>query len=498
MACGGDDAAAPADAAADAPADGADATTTDQYIAPADASKTVCTLEGDADPVFLCTQKLVLRTLHDSALATGKGLVASWDSITGIPDMDDAGAPAHDVHDDAAYTAACGNYARSASRYGDTELTAVLLADLTTLAPILRDELATLPDEYAGRLYFHLRDTAVGLRYAGQNDLGTSFDSLADAAGAKIFAHFVPLSAPDGGTDAGDDGGADGGDEAGDAGTDAGAFTLPGAGVLAGDSTNVDYAPGDGATGALALLDMAVRHAADDPTHAGGWALAAVESLEHAYLRGRDGATGLYFRLLVPSSAPAHDDLSPRAPAPSDLLATEATGDVALALFRAAELVTANATLAPISPIATYPFVDRANAALAALNGAAPLFDGDAGGYAEGTLATNGALLPNKPTRANALLLAALHRANVLRVTPFTRQAQVQRTVLGATSPRGASLLTVVPGQSAFFAAVAKDFTLPPSDAGLPVAHPNSFVTAATLSAIDAFNDQWNGDPNAP
>jgi hypothetical protein len=478
--CGGDDSSGAPDAASDTTAP--ESATPDTPVPPSpDATKAACNLGNGDDPVALCTQKLVLGAIHDAALKLPAGVAPSWDRTTGTPDPD-----AHDLRDDAAYAAACTNYAQSATRYGDTEISSTLLADFAAITPILKNELGTIPDEYSGQLYTRVRDVAIGARYVLDNAGGTAFDAIGDQIGAKIFGHFIALAGPDGGVvDAGD---------AGDAGAEADAgFTLPGDGVLASDATNRDYAPEDVATGALALVDMAVRHPSDPS--AGAWALAAVESFEHLHTRARS-PSGAYYRLLMPSGAPDHDDLSPRAPAPQDLLATETTAAVAYALFRASDLVTNNATLAPIIPIAGYDFIARANAALASLHGTPSFYDADKGGYFEGVLAGSGAVLPNKPTRANALMLGALHRATALRVSPYTKQAKTTRTVVGATSPIGAGLLATSLEQKAYFELVAKDFSGPPSDLdGSVDPHPNSYVSAASLLAVDALNDGWFGYP---
>jgi hypothetical protein len=220
-----------------------------------------------------------------------------------------------------------------------------------------------------------------------------------------------------------------------------------------------------------------------------------VESFEHLHTRAR-AASGAYYRLLVPGVAPDRDDLSLRAPSPQDLLATETTGTVALALLRASDLVTNNAALAPVANVAGYAFIDRANAALASMHGTPSFYDSEKGGYFEGVLAGTGAPLANKPTRANAVMLAALHRATALRVSPYTKQAKAQRTIVGATSPIGAGLLATSSDQSAYFELVAKDFSGPPSDLdGSFDPHPNSYVSAASLVAIDALNDGWFGYP---
>jgi hypothetical protein len=504
MACGdsssGDASDAGAEAAIEAsPVDAA----VDQNLPPdTDASKKSCLLDNGDDPVLLCTQKLVLRSVHDAVLVANKGVLASWDSTTFAPDGDGHGGYAHDVHDDVAYARACAAYAASAERYGDTELTQTVDLDLVTLAPLVRAELATVPDEYGGDLYDGLRAVAVGLRVLNRTDDASALDAIADNVGRSIFAHFVPLSGSslDGGAgDAGDAGPPEAGaTDAGDAGA------LPaGDGVLASDKANKDYAPDLVATGAVALLDMAARHATDDP-NAAAYVSAAQQSLDHVYLRGRDPTTHLYFRSLVPGAGATTDDLSPRAPFPGDLLATETAGRLAYALLRAHDLVASSQKNGgPLTLLASYPFVARANEAIAALNGTPSLYDADLGGYYEGWVPSSSTLLTNKTTRANALIFSAIHRADVVGVSPYGPQLKLLRTVLSARTPEGAGILAAVSGQSAFFASVAKDYRLPPAsyaigdagDAGALVAHPNSYVTAAVMSAVGAYEEEWVGYP---
>ncbi len=473
---------------------------------PPDASKRSCALDNGADPVLLCTQKMVLKAVHDAVFVANRGVLASWDSTTFAPDGDGSGGLAHDVHDDVAYARACAAYAASASRYGDTELTHTVDVDLVTLAPLIRAQLATLPDEYAGGLYDDLRVAAVGLRVLNRTDDANAFDAIADKLGQAIFAHFVFLSASsldggggDGGLDAGDGGGTDAGKkDAGDAGV-----LPPGDGVLASDPTKKDYAPDLVATGALALIDMAARHPTDDP-NAAAYVSAAQQSLDHVYLRGRDPATHLYRRVLVPGAFAVADDLSPRAPFPADLLSTETTGRVAYALLRANDLVTSSQRGGgPIRLLDGYPFVVRANEAIAALNGSQSLYDADLGGYYEGWVPSTGTLLTNKSTRANTLIFSAIHRADFVGVSPYGSQLKPLRAVLSVRSPLGAGILTSSAGQNAFFASVSKDYRVPPAsysigdagDVGPFVAHPNSYVTAAVLAAVSAFEEEWVGYP---
>ena len=467
FACGGGDSGASSgdggvegggDVAVDGNADG--------FEPPDDASRVNCTLDNGGDPVALCTQKFVLSALRRAVL-TRDGVQTAWDSASGQT------SGAHDFHDDAAYASAAANYGTASSRYGDTEITPLLDADLVALVPILKSELDTTPDEYSGELYTHLRDAAVGLRYVSRNDDANTIDALADDYGRNIYRHFITMGPQ-----------VDGGPQ-----PDGGPAPVSD-GVLVANKGSLDYTPADVATGSLALLDLAARYPTDP--EANRWVDAAHSSIEHIVSRAREPSTKRYYQLLVPSGAPGHDDISPRAQAPADLLTTDAAATVALALLRAQDLVDHNG--AALVRIAGYPLVDYANQAIAAANASPSLWDAQGGGYMEASSQSRGVVYSNKPTRANALMFAAIHRANVQSGTPQRDQLKPLRDLMTLRQPENASLLSVTPGQNAYFLEASRDFGVALLDAGFP-GDTQSYVSAATFAACEGFNEQLVGVP---
>ncbi len=493
LACGGDTTSS---GAPDGGGDGTSDVTTDTtlvppdtYVPPSDASMKHCQLNDMTDPVALCTQKLVLRATHVAAFDATRGLATGWDSTTGALDTDGAGAVQHDLHDDLGYLSACGLYHTSSGAYGDTELTPTLDADAVALAPLVEQELATLPDEYSGETYARLRNAAGAARLANDSMDGDKLDTIAETYGRRIFSsYFFPVMEM---IDAGPgEGGADAAPEAGPPdGGDAGA-PIPdgilgrpsGAGAYA-------YAPADVATAALALLDLAQRNPTD-PSQT-SWQIAALGAFEHLHARARDPVTGLYYRALVTSNDPGHDQLDP-AQTPSDVLLTDVTATVALALSRAADLVNVNAMILPIA--ANYPFNLRVDDALAAVNATPPLYDGDpdAGtamstGFMEGYVPSTQTLLSSKATRDNAYLLATLYRQGRMTGTRFLTELQpTMFTLIQQTLPMG-SLLTATPGQNAYFHAVTRGFGVLGADAG--ETFPASYKTAAVVAFIEGINE---------
>jgi hypothetical protein len=472
--CGGGDASTTTtgtSAGGGAP-DAGDAAELDEFPVAPDAGLTAsCTLDNGTDPVGLCIQKVVLGAEHLAAFDAVRGLAQSWDSTTFAPDTDASHVVLHDAHDDAAYAASVARYHQSAETYGDTELTGQLDADLIALAPTLTKELTPAPAEYAGELYRDLRDASGGLRYLNQNDLATSVDALAEAYGRAIFdAYYVTLAA-------------------GDAGVTDAILGAPSGGATA-------YAPADVATGALALLDLAVRHATDDPAHAASWQSAAATALDHLHLRARDAGTGMYFSALVTSADPDHDALAPAAPGgpPADALLSDVQARVALALLRAQDLVNNNPMA--LKSLSAYPFEQRAEEAIAALDAPTPsLWDAVGTGYAEGWVPSTSTLLDDKPTRANALMLAALHRAGLMGNTPFASRTKALRPLLLARMPAHTGLLDVLPDQDGYLRTAPASFDFAGSDAGV-APRARSYFSGAISAAVEGLSEQWYGLPH--
>jgi hypothetical protein len=451
-----------------------------------------CALDTGADPVGFCTQKVVLQGEHLHAFNAMSGVAQSWDSTTLLPDLGPNNKPLHDFHDDAAYGAACSRYHQSATTYGDNQITSTLDNDLIALGTLLPTELATLPAEYAGELYQDLRTTSGGLRIVNQNALGDSVDIVAEGYGRAIYStYYVPL-----GGDAG--AGADAG-----TGSDAVLGTPAAGGGTA-------YASADAATGALALIDLAVRHAVDDPASSAMWQSAAVQVLTHLDARARDTVTGLYFAALVTSADPGHDALAPAAAGgpPADALLTEVNARIALALLRAQALATANGSAIP--DVAALPLEARAEALLAALDSTPQsLWDpsggpalGEAGtmgsGYFEGWVPSLSQLLTDKPTRANALAMAALHDAFTMGNGPDQQRVPVLLTLLSDMTMANAGFMTVIDNQTGYFLTVPSGFTFASDDAGVDAGQnprQKSYFSIANTASVEGLSELWIGLP---
>ncbi len=515
-ACGGDDSQAAPDASLEA--QGMDTTLPPPDVPTPplpDSSVRNCTLGGNnmgLDPVGLCVQKLVLQGVHGE-YSPEAGVPASWDSTSFLPDSDDAGAPLHDFHDDVGYAAASALYHQTSSLYGDTELTPQLDVDLAAMAPLLTGEVGGPPSEYSGELYLRLRTVAGGLRYVNQNAAADAIDTAADAYGRAIFTqHFFPTQSPDAGS--GDAGGGDAGPEAGleagasdgaapDAGVDAGG--CDGGGVVIADAiigtmtaSGVAYAPDEVATAALALLDLAQRNPGDPNVTA--WQLASLSALEHIRNRAREATTGLYYRSLVTSLDPGHDRLDPTPP--SDVLLSDVQAVMALALVRAADLVSKNASL--LCTAAGYPFQARADEISAALNGPVGLWDGppgnqDAGptdqpgALQEGYIPSTQTLLTTKTMRSNVYYLAVLHRSNIVDGpqggSPYASEINPLRyamlTLAGAQ--QDVSFLSVLDPQLGVFRATTKSFQLASEPRG------SSYRAAAAADFVEGMSELLYG-----
>ncbi len=441
-----------------------------------------------ADPLGFCTQKLVLKAEHKAAFSASAGVAQSWDSTTMIPDQGTNLKVLHAGADDVAYSAAVTLYLQSAMIYGDNEINATLSADLNALQPLLMAEVTPPPASYAGELYQDLRTTATGYRLVGTNDMATAADMAADAYGTATYTtYFTALAGGDAG--APDAGGPDAGPSLPD-----GILGTPAAGG------GIAYAPDDVATGALTLIDMAVRHAAAEPASAFAWQEAAAEALQHIHLRARDPQYGLYYAALVTSADPAHDALAPAAAGglPADALLTDVAGRVALALTRAQALVTQNPTLLP--SLIGIPLEQRAEDLLAALDAppkdlwdtSGGISDGDGGvvgtGYFTGYVPSTGQLLTDKQTRANANIMAALHRATVQGDPANGTRVYALRDLLSDTAHPNGALITVVPNQNGYFVQVPRSFTFQGADAGGDTRW-MSYFASANAYAIEGLNE---------
>src|SRR5262249_6304788 len=154
---------------------------------------------------------------------------------------------------------------------------------------------------------------------------------------------------------------------------------------------------------------------------------------------------------------------------PADALYTDVAARVALALTRAQAMVTSNAKALPA--LAGVPLEARAEAILAALDGAPkPLWDasggasdGDGGtvgsGYFAAYVPATNELYTDKPTRANALLMGALHRATLQGAATNGGRVKALRALVSDTTHFNAGLITVVTNQNGYFRQVPRSFT---------------------------------------
>ena len=483
------DGAAPATPLAEAStSDASDAEVADDTaLPPLDASTIHCTLFDGTDPVGLCAQKVALRSMH-SVFTDSSGVPSRWDAKTGIAEKDDAGNTSHDPKDDIAYGAALTRYFVNSIAYGDEELTTIAYGDLPRVATLVEKELAVLPKSYDGALYRNLRYLAVGLRYVDSTDHATKIDALADAYGAAIYTgyyHVLAVATEDAGAagdasiDSGDSGAANDG---GDGGSTGGGSLDDGIFGIAASGAAYSYDSVDAVTGAFALLDMALNHSSN-ATVAAAWQRAALSVIDHVWRRARHAPTGMTYRALVTS-----DDASGDTPA-GTVLTADVQATIALALLRMRDLVPADAGAAP--QLAAYPLGAHAVSAIASLHGASSLWD-DAG---IGTMAAydsdGGTIDTTKPTRANALLLGALHRSfSVSASSTYEQEVAPLFARLSSLTIGDPGFLTVIVDQAAYFDAVTRDYRL--GDGGIP-----PYSTAASTAACEGLNELGPAIPGA-
>jgi hypothetical protein len=454
------------------------------------------------------------------------------------------------LDDTVAYASAASSYLASAELYGDTTISTTLQTDLQQIALQLEQSTFAPPStEYSGELYFHLRNTAVGLRAIDQETDGDKIDTIADGYGRAIFAHYVVLAvsgdaggggAHDGGSDAAvhdaasADAGAphdaapdatlrDGGDggeggASGDSGSgDSGAPSVDGIiGNAAGDQ--IAYSPADVATAAYALLDLVNRHPTDPDAPA--WLSAVRASLGHLQLRAKEPTTGLFYAALLANrteSGTGPDALGAAVspPLPNDALLTDTQATFALAMVRAQYLVTANTVVilggldsggpptdggvkGPFVTVKDLPLEAWADATIKALNGTHALWDGpegDAGhgvgqGYMDGYIPSTQTLVTTKSTRPNAFMAAAIRRAYTNGSVNYFLQSQTLVTLLTSPQafnvPANSNFFTILPSQVAFLRGGTRAFQ--PLEAGVD---PTGYTNAAVTAAVEGLNEDF-------
>ncbi len=455
-----------------------------------DINTNACTLgDGVTDPVALCTQQQVLRAELQYAYAKGQGVAPGWSSVG------PAYAPltGHAWQDDLGLAGALGAFDCSANVYGNTESTAAFGAALNDLATVLLSELQTQPaplqSTYDGEIYFRLRWAQAG--YAAiSSATASALKALADAYGASLAAQAYAVAPTDGG---------------------------PAGGLIIGTQNmdgSVTYAPAQSAMAAAALLDMASLHLNDDAGGALGWASPAALVLGYVASRGRDPATGLYYQSLVTSGDPSHD--TPVAATPtSDSMLTETQAWIVLALARAQDLADALQAQqdggADDSGLPLPETYWTSGASLASAMTAASLFDGTAsapspptppGAFMEGLILSSGALLPDKTTIGNAIMLGGFHRVVLGAGSAQGFQLGELRAALVQFSPAHSSLFTIVtdpqgnPEQQAYLRAGSKAFGYAlayPVDAGALEPGAANYRSDATHAMVEGLTQLWHG-----
>jgi hypothetical protein len=219
----------------------------------------------------------------------------------------------------------------------------------------------------------------------------------------------------------------------------------------------------------------------------------------------------MFYQALVTSDDPGHDALDVPGETPSDALLLDVNASVALSFVRSQVLLQGNAALS--QTLSTFDFVGTADKLFAAMNGTyvagsttVSLWDGVpdnstatmGAGYMEGYVPSTGQMLTNKPTRGNAMAMAALHHIETDIGGTYTWQSQYLIAVVTAQVSQNTGLLTVFPGQIAYLPAASKGFTFAPvygpdgGDAGtLPLA--KSYTSKAIDVACESLNEFWYG-----
>jgi hypothetical protein len=462
---------------------------------PPDTGPTIhCKLDNLTDPVAFCVQKTVFLQWHD--IIKGVGIVQSWDSTTFVPDKDSSGKPLHDQRDDVLFAAAATRYLESGHIYGDNEIETQVLADLNAVLPTIETEYAT-PDASDPELYLELRDVASNLRKIFDAANADKIDAIADAIGRAVYDQLwhelavvppPPSDAGDAGTDGATDALSDTSSDtsSGDGPSDAPADVPRVEGILGTASGGgYDYVVSNAAYGAEALIDMVARHPSDPKSLE--WQKAAWATFRHLVSsRAQEPATSLPYTELVTSTDPAHDTVAGTTP---DELHTDTIAVLALSLSRAQEVVTGNSSsFAP--SIQSYTFAIVASDLLNRSE-STPIWDADKTGYFEGWSLTSSAAIPRKPTRANALMLAAIHRVYTQFGTTTSAHIKPLKTVVTQTTPVNTSLLSAVADQGSWFVATSPAFDL----TGLTDARAKSYFSSANAVACAGLWEQWFGAP---
>lgn len=493
---------------------------------PPDATTHTCTFSGGTDPVAICVQELALTEQISRAYTKGVGFAPGWSSAPPY-----AALSGHAWQDDLAAAGALGAYLCSAEAYGSSRSSSIVGTTLGDLKTPLLAELGGSSPPYQsstdGEIYFRLR--WAGMAYSiVDGPTATALAGQAETFGASLLAAVQgvpPSTAPAGdGGDAGatpDDGG-DAAVEAGDAGpvtSDAGGGN-PGGRVIGTSNPDgsVTYAPAQAVMAAAALLDLAALHASDPdagvdsglPPVAASYLAAGRQVLAYVLARGKDPGTGLFFQSLVTSSDPAHDTPATATPS-SDAVLSETQAWVIFGLARAQSAV--DKLQLPPDAGGLVESYWAAGADLAQAMNTAGLFDGvsplpspppataPVGAMLEGLVLSSGEKLTNKTTIANAAFLGGYNLVQLGLGATLGYEVGEVRSALTQRLPPSSSLLSVIPDQTAFFAAASQSYGYAlayPEDAGMEAPGARSYRVDAVAAMVEGFTQLWFKAANNP
>jgi hypothetical protein len=498
------------------------------------------------DPVDFCAIQPVLANQHEYGFTAKGGTYTGWNYKSLNPILGTDEKPAHDILDDAAYAASCAAYHAWAQLYLNPPS---FDADLEAITPVLEKELATLPLDYDGDLYWNLRKVARGLTAINAMVDADKIDAIADKYARQIFSTFfssLPLAGVDAGSvEAGlDGGGTDGAADGGSsdatlpdaqAGNDAGGDPMfEGDGIIGIDQFPVTgqpgylYEPGKVTSAAYALIDLAYRNPADPD--AAKWQRAARQALDHVYDRGREPETGLYYTSLITVGGPL--DALGSLSTPTNSVSTDVQATHLLYLLRAQQLVAMSIPPLDAGPdamipldapgtgtlasLADFPFLTRAVELLVALqpfwdgtvkvdggtDSSLPVGDTTLGGFVDGYLPSTHELVRTKSTHPNAYLFAALDMQLTVagNASPVLHQEIAERSKLRVLLSNetesmsgqivgikpNVNFLTVVSGQQAYFGTVSQDFHQSTTSTA------NDYTASAIAAVVQAFDTQLN------
>jgi hypothetical protein len=444
-----------------------------------------------SDPVALCFQGYLLTTEVDAAYVRGQGVAQTWDDL--------GHTSGHAWQDDLGLASAIASFECSAEYYGNADY-APLTMVLADLASVIPREFPTGMAGYDGEVYFRLRNAEAGYNYLNAVAQAATFRAMAEGYARTIqesYAQAVPAQ----------------GDGA-----------SPGLVIGTPDAAGgIDYAPAQVIMASAALLDMALLHAGDTDagTDPATWQATALAALDYVWRRGRDPVTGLFYQALVTSSDPAHDTPFQGTPT-SDALLTDEQAAAILGLARVEvrfdSLQAAEDAGLSDGGANTLPYLAEADALATALttgSAGVMLWDGAAstgtmpGAFLEGVVPSDGnALMTDKTTAGNALLLGGIHRLAVARPSTASYVLGQIRAALLQITPAHSSLFSVVTNaggiasQDGYLRASSRQWNYAtvfmPGGGGAEETNAREYRADALNAVAEGLEQLWYGNQNAP